>query len=83
MAGSPNPRLLLCLGLVTVLARVAQCELPPGYPSVGMRGVTGPVRMPLVGMGTWLYNDTVAEGAVGAALRLGYRHVDTACRDLR
>ncbi len=59
----------------------AAAELPPSYPAVGMRGVAGPgasVRMPLVGMGTWLYNDSVAERAVGAAFSLGYRHVDTA-----
>lgn len=34
--------------------------------------------MPLIGLGTWLYNDTVAGGAVSSAFGLGYRHVDTA-----
>lgn len=34
--------------------------------------------MPLVGIGTWQYNDTVAEAEVLAALKLGYRHIDTA-----
>ena len=52
--------------------------LPPGYPSLPMRGVEGPLRMPLVGLGTWQYNDSVAEGAVKTAFSLGYRHVDTA-----
>jgi diketogulonate reductase-like aldo/keto reductase len=36
------------------------------------------VHMPLVGIGTWLYNSTVAQGAVSTALSLGYRHIDTA-----
>eukprot|EP00947_MAST-08B_sp_MAST-8B-sp1_P002372 g2372.t1 len=29
-------------------------------------------------MGTWQYNDSVAESAVSTAFSLGYRHVDTA-----
>jgi diketogulonate reductase-like aldo/keto reductase len=32
----------------------------------------------MVGLGTWLYNDTVASNAVVEAFRQGYRHVDTA-----
>lgn len=36
------------------------------------------VYMPLVGLGTWLYNDTVAYGAVTNALSMGYPHIDTA-----
>ena len=43
-----------------------------------MRGIGKTIRMPLVGIGTWLYNDSVAQGAVTSALSLGYRHVDTA-----
>jgi len=34
--------------------------------------------MPLIGLGTWLYNDSVAEGAILKAFDIGYRHVDTA-----
>ncbi|CAE8722311.1 unnamed protein product [Polarella glacialis] len=34
--------------------------------------------MPLLGLGTWLYNSSVAEGAVTTAFGMGYRHVDTA-----
>lgn len=52
--------------------------LPASYPSVPMKGVKGSVRMPLFGIGTWEYNNTVAKGAVEAAFKLGYRHVDTA-----
>ena len=59
--------------------QLAQAELPPDYPSVPMRGIdNGSVRMPLVGIGTWLYNDTVAYQAVQTAFAAGYRHVDTA-----
>lgn len=43
-----------------------------------MNGVKGKVGMPLFGIGTWLYNDTVAQGAVEEAFKVGYRHVDTA-----
>jgi len=34
--------------------------------------------MPVVGIGTWLYNDSVVKQALPTAFRLGYRHVDTA-----
>jgi len=36
------------------------------------------VHMPLVGLGTWLYNSSTVEGALTSALKLGYVHVDTA-----
>eukprot|EP00929_Paragymnodinium_shiwhaense_P090490 TRINITY_DN50681_c0_g2_i1.p2 TRINITY_DN50681_c0_g2~~TRINITY_DN50681_c0_g2_i1.p2 ORF type:complete len:327 (+),score=107.78 TRINITY_DN50681_c0_g2_i1:94-1074(+) len=48
-------------------------------PTVGIRGVQEKkVQMPLVGIGTWLENSTVAEDAVKKAFSYGYRHVDTA-----
>jgi len=53
-------------------------SLPIGYPSVRINGVSSKVDMPLFGIGTWEYNDTVAEAAVATAFSLGYRHVDTA-----
>ena len=53
--------------------------LPSGYPTTPMKAVGGEeIGMPLVGLGTWLYNDSVAEAAVQLAFSLGYRHVDTA-----
>lgn len=52
--------------------------LPHGYPTVPMKGVAGQMDMPLVGLGTWQYNDSVAEFAVTEALKVGYRHIDTA-----
>jgi len=36
------------------------------------------VYFPMVGLGTWLYNDTQAETAVAMALDLGYTMIDTA-----
>lgn len=48
------------------------------YPSVPMRGTEKNIQMPLVGLGTWQYNDSVAEAAVVKAFEIGYRHVDTA-----
>ncbi|MFB6147227.1 MAG: aldo/keto reductase [Halobacteriaceae archaeon] len=35
-------------------------------------------RVPAVGLGTWQMDDETAREAVGTALALGYRHVDTA-----
>jgi len=34
--------------------------------------------MPLVGLGTWQYNSSLAESVTQAALKIGYRHIDTA-----
>jgi 2,5-diketo-D-gluconate reductase A len=36
------------------------------------------VHIPQIGLGTWPLNDEQAEQAVDSALRMGYRHVDTA-----
>lgn len=52
--------------------------LPQDYPSIPMRGVEGQIDMPLVGLGTWQYNSSVAESALTEAFKLGFRHVDTA-----
>jgi 2,5-diketo-D-gluconate reductase B len=43
-------------------------------PAVGARGA----RIPLVGLGTWELRGTTCSRVVGQALRLGYRHIDTA-----
>jgi len=56
----------------------AAAGLPDGYPSVPMNGLNGEMKMPLVGLGTWQYKDSVAEQATLDAFKLGYRHVDTA-----
>jgi len=66
-----------CIGLLALLP-LAMGGLPSDYPTVPMNGLHGKVRMPLYGIGTWLYNNSVAKGAVEAAFKLGYRHVDTA-----
>lgn len=36
------------------------------------------VEMPMMGLGTWEYNNSVAYGATLTALKVGYTHVDTA-----
>merc|ERR1712054_459831 len=36
------------------------------------------VSMPLVAAGTWQYNDSVAEQEVVAAIKAGFKHIDTA-----
>ena len=43
-----------------------------------IKGVRGDVKMPLLGIGTWQYNDSVANEAVSSSFAMGYRHVDTA-----
>jgi 2,5-diketo-D-gluconate reductase A len=48
------------------LGAVKTIEIAPG------------VDMPMVGIGTWQYNDTVAGAAVTSALDLGYTLIDTA-----
>jgi diketogulonate reductase-like aldo/keto reductase len=64
--------------LVVLLACFSVQGFPSDYPVVPMRGIHGQIGMPLVGIGTWEYNDTVAEASVLTAFGLGYRHVDTA-----
>ena len=67
---------------LVAMATLSARALPPTYPTVPMSGVSGPMEMPLVGLGTWQYNTTVAFDAVNTAFAAGYRHVDTAlgCR---
>jgi len=36
------------------------------------------VEIPVLGLGTWLLEDDKACGVVSTALKLGYRHIDTA-----
>lgn len=55
--------------------------LPANYPSIPIRAAVRmpyTIRMPLIGSGTWLYNDSQAQFSVETAFKLGYRHVDTA-----
>jgi len=60
--------------LALSLFRLAGASLP----AVSIKGVHGAVEMPLLGIGTWQYNNSVAKDAVISAFNLGYRHVDTA-----
>lgn len=52
--------------------------LPADYPTVPMLGIAGSMRMPLMGFGTWEYNESYAESRVAMAFQVGYRAVDTA-----
>ena len=36
------------------------------------------VKIPQLGLGTWLIDDNKAAGVVKAAVKIGYRHIDTA-----
>lgn len=60
------------------LVGLVKAGVPASYPAIPMRGVTSEVAMPLVGLGTWQYDNSKAEYAVSTALKLGYRAVDTA-----
>lgn len=69
-----------CL-LVQLMICASAAELNPPklqIPSTKIRGAAGEVEMPMAGLGTWLYNDSVAEIAVKSALKLGARMIDTA-----
>ena len=57
---------MIAVFLSTVQAAIPTVPIAPG------------VNMPLAGIGTWQYNDSVAGAAVTQALKLGYTHVDTA-----
>ena len=53
---------------------------PPAVPTVTIATSTdgSTIDMPLVGIGTWQYNDSVTELALLSALKMGYEHIDTA-----
>lgn len=57
---------LLLLGFGSAINPVPTINIAPG------------VDMPMVGIGTWQYNDTVAGDAVAKALEIGYTAIDTA-----
>lgn len=57
---------------------LASCALPNTYPVVPIKGVHGVISMPMIGLGTWQLNNTVAAQSVLAAFESGYRAVDTA-----
>ena len=59
-------------------ATAGSLGLPPTYPTVPMSGIAGPMEMPMIGLGTWQYNSSVALEAVSTSFAVGYRHVDTA-----
>jgi diketogulonate reductase-like aldo/keto reductase len=59
------------LGATLALVAEAGLDMPT-------RQIAPGVHMPMSGIGTWLYNSTVAEEAVASALAYGTRSIDTA-----
>mmetsp|Transcript_25321 Transcript_25321/g.58841 ORF Transcript_25321/g.58841 Transcript_25321/m.58841 type:complete len:338 (-) Transcript_25321:226-1239(-) len=53
-------------------------SIPSAYPAVDMHGVSGNVRMPLVGLGSANYNNTSVQTVIKDAFSVGFRAVDTA-----
>lgn len=47
-----------------------------------MRGIKGTIDMPLVGLGTWQYNDSTTEASVLKAFDIGERSSKVACINL-
>eukprot|EP00420_Gonyaulax_spinifera_P033906 CAMPEP_0197875174 /NCGR_PEP_ID=MMETSP1439-20131203/4494_1 /TAXON_ID=66791 /ORGANISM="Gonyaulax spinifera, Strain CCMP409" /LENGTH=321 /DNA_ID=CAMNT_0043494359 /DNA_START=62 /DNA_END=1027 /DNA_ORIENTATION=- len=66
------------LSTAAALLGTAAAALPSGYPTIPMKGISGDLPMPLVGLGTWEYDSSKSQEAVTTAFQLGYRHVDTA-----
>jgi diketogulonate reductase-like aldo/keto reductase len=52
--------------LVAAVAAVPTVEIAPG------------VHMPMISLGTWQYNSSLAESVVSLGLKLGFTHIDTA-----
>ncbi len=52
--------------------------IPGGIPTVDLRAAAQPVAIPQLGFGVWRIPDEQVEAAVGTALEVGYRHLDTA-----
>merc|ERR1712086_1230896 len=69
---APHQRSLVAVMLSAALlaasafATIPTLEIAPG------------VKLPMAGLGTWQYNDTVAGEATALALSLAYTHIDTA-----
>jgi diketogulonate reductase-like aldo/keto reductase len=68
--------LFLVLLHPTVIASKDDDTIPSIIIGVDVANV--PVKMPLIGAGTWQYNDTIAYQAVCQAFAAGYTFVDTA-----
>ena len=60
----------------TALLALGAASSIPTIPIAGPNGAA--VDLPMAGLGTWQYNESVAEQAVTDALALGYTHIDCA-----
>lgn len=69
---------LLALFLLGVGAVTAAAEGQSSVGAIPTVTIAPGVELPMAGLGTWLYNNTVAEAAAAEALALGYVHIDTA-----
>jgi len=69
---------LAAVAAVATSAPITHDLLPNGAAKIPTVTIAPGVEMPMAGIGTWQYNDTVAGATVAAALKLGYTHIDTA-----
>lgn len=68
--------LIMTASALSVQTAAAIAETP--NLSVPTLEIAPGVHMPMAGLGTWQYNDSVAYDASALALSLGYTHIDTA-----
>ena len=63
---------------IVAAATLASASLVSGAPTIPTVTIAPGVELPMAGLGTWQYNDSVAGAATLAALKMGYTHIDTA-----
>merc|ERR1719277_1253591 len=51
---------------------------PASKPTIPTQRLNSGQAMPVLSIGTWQYNSSVAEAVVKQALKLGFNHIDTA-----
>eukprot|EP00940_MAST-03C_sp_MAST-3C-sp2_P002028 g2028.t1 len=64
----------------SIIVVIAAAALASANETVPMehKEIAPGVNIPMVGIGTWLYNASTAKNAVSTALSVGYTHIDTA-----
>uniref|UniRef100_A0A7S2RTM2 NADP-dependent oxidoreductase domain-containing protein n=1 Tax=Mucochytrium quahogii TaxID=96639 RepID=A0A7S2RTM2_9STRA len=66
------------LSLFCLLAHSCHGQVSDESLSIPYLKLSNGVEMPMMGLGTWEYNESTTFNAVLDALRLGYKHIDTA-----